>query len=531
MYDNKITLFISIVSITIAILSFILLVYTIVLFVLILKCKVRKEKEVEDINIRCFKSFKFIDDSIRPTYHPDDEDLGLTGRLFIRCYSGTCIQEKTDKDLVINCDDEACWFEIRKNIYIYHHIKYNCSLECFYSKGKNCHSCPSDHKNEGECSINDDDKYDPEKVCFGDNTIYFWKGKKFKIEKIDAFQNRTYTYIKDAVLKDEACPENTKNCGILDDEENKLCIPIKYECPPDVVSTTKLNNSEYSSYEIDNTTIYYTYDENAINNKIIAGLYVDSDIYINKEEENENTIILDTYTISGLLKDNYDLYRGVYLGYDPYELHNIDQKGKSYLKVRYNIKRPNLISLRKQHKQSIIDRSMNEEVIKPIRGRAWVITGGIIFNIFSICFIIWSIDKVRTSYYSFYCDGKFVCILVTFIIFFMKSAACFIICCINMDTLNKAKKIDPENYYNYLRILNLIYIILNSLLYLLYLVFILIVCLKDKLQNLIDSPKQPTINKTTDNIKDTSSNDVSKQNQTTNTNEVNNSNPNINNNQ
>ena len=110
-------------------------------------------------------------------------------------------------------------------------------------------------------------------------------------------------------------------------------------------------------------------------------------LYINKEEENENTIILDTYTIRGLLKDNYDLYRGVYLGYDPYELHNIDQKGKSYLKVRYNIKRPNLISLRKQHKKSIIDKSMNEEVIKPIRGRAWVITGGIIFNIFSFYFL------------------------------------------------------------------------------------------------------------------------------------------------
>ena len=54
--------------------------------------------------------------------------------------------------------------------------------------------------------------------------------------------------MNDAKFKGEECSENTKNCGILDDNENKLCIPKDSECPINLISETKLNpNSNFLS--------------------------------------------------------------------------------------------------------------------------------------------------------------------------------------------------------------------------------------------------------------------------------------------
>ena len=92
------------------------------------------------------------------------------------------------------------------------------------------------------------------------------------------------------------------------------------------------------------------------------------------------------------------LYRGVYLGYDPYDIHNIDEKGKSYLKVRYNIKNPYLVSMRQQHTQYIIDKSMNEEVVNPIRHRLRAILRGIYLDFFSFIFFIYIRCKMKYLY-------------------------------------------------------------------------------------------------------------------------------------
>ena len=73
-------------------------------------------------------------------------------------------------------------------------------------------------------------------------------------------------------------------------------MPLDSDCPINYISETKVNqNYKYSSTVIDNKTFYYTYD-NSSNNKIIAGLYADSDLYLNKEEK--DFITLDIYTIS-----------------------------------------------------------------------------------------------------------------------------------------------------------------------------------------------------------------------------------------
>ena len=504
------------------VLSLTLFLYNLIFVILFqTKLKLRKEEYIEDINIISFKYFNFINDSTRPIYEPTDGDLGLAGRLFLNCHTGTCVKEDLYREWYRVCNDTAC---SNKNFDIVHidtTIYYNCSLDCFYFKSNTCNCCPSDYSKKGFCSLNNDDIYDSRKICVADNLIYFWKGKKYQIEKIDAFKNKTYTYIKDAKLKDEQCPENTKNCGILDDEENKLCLPINSECPPNVISTTKLNTNNYYTSVIDNITVYYAYDENAINNKILAGLYVDTDIYINKEEENEKSIILDTYTISGLINDNYWLYRDVNLGYDPYSIDNIDEKGKSYLKVRYNNKKPNLILMREKHNQYIINKTINDELIKRFKGL--FIIGSMIFDIYSFLFLLGIRYKIKKGNI----DKSFcICITIIFFLLFDYSILSLFLAFLINNGFNKIKKVAPKNEFNYLRILNIIFIILTCLLYLLHIIFSIIFCLYRKLKKNSYNRNEEikSIENKTNNI---SRNNSSETNQTKDKFETNNNNENI----
>ena len=456
------------------------------LLVISKKFKKRLEKEIQKINISNFKSFNFINDSTKPQYNPDTENLGLTGRLHLNCSSGTCRKEETIERLEKECDidDDCYYYTVYKN-YTYFNIKYNCSLECYNSDTNNCSSCPSDYDKQGVCSRNEDDQYESEKVCYGNNIIYFWKGKKYQIEKVDSFENQRFTYLDNVVLKDENCSSDTKLCGILDGEGNKLCLPTNAECPPNVMSTTKLNTNNYYTSIIDNKTVYYAFDENATNKKIITGLFVDTDIYIN-EEENENTIILDTYTISGLLKENYLLYKDCKLGYDPYTIDNIDEKGKSYLKVRYSTEKINLVNLRETQKQYNVDKTMNRKVIEPIRKKYKIMIMGLFFYVFSFIFSIYALNnyKYKTNF-----NKSDFCVVIILVIFFSMSGISLAIAFINLNKFNKAKKIDPKVNFNYIKILNLIFIISTCVLYFLYLVLLLLICLDIKCKNLFNDNK------------------------------------------
>ena len=275
------------------------------------------------------------------------------------------------------------------------------------------------------------------------------------------FQAENYTYLNDAKLKEEPCPQNTKNCGILDDNENKLCLPLDSDCPINFISETKLNeNYNYSSTVIGNKTFYYTYD-NSINNnnKIIAGLYADSDIYLNIEEE--EFVTLDIDTISGFLKDNYILYRGLNLDYDPYNISNIDEKGKSYLKIRYN-KNVDLDAFRKEHQQYLINKTMNEKIIKTVRTRFKTFyIMGMIFYIFVIIFLSISL------YYLCRDDKKdfIYCSIFIFVILLIFSLFGVVKSCININKFNKAKEIDILNNYDNIRTINLLYVIFGFIIY------------------------------------------------------------------
>ena len=320
---------IAIVVTIILLLSIIQFVVGINIYSKIKNLEKRSEKN-DDIIISGLRSFNFTDSSSsKPIYYTSDANLGLAGELYLDCYSGTCSRTIAESGPRQHCEKvNDCIVEYVDYVYTDIDIVENCSKQCLELKRTTCDVCPYDYDSRtGVCSNKTNDDYENGKACIGDNTIYFWKGKKYDIEKIQAFQTKIYTYANDAKLKEEECPMNTKNCGILDDNENKLCLPNDSDCPVNIISDTKLNdNFDYSSTIIDDKAFYFTYD-NTSNRKIIAGLYAYSDLYLNKNEK--DFIILDTFTISGLLNENSKLYKGVNLGYDPYTINKIDTKGKS----------------------------------------------------------------------------------------------------------------------------------------------------------------------------------------------------------
>ena len=454
--------------------------------------KKRPEKDV-DINISGLKSFNFTEFSSRPIYFPSDTNLGLAGNLYLDCYTGTCYKITKETKYVCDSDDDCETIEIFHNE---NDINKACSEQCFELKEKLCYDECSDYydSKNGYCSRNTNDNYDNKKVCFGDNIIYFWKGKKYNIEP---FHTKNVTYINDAKSKEEPCPENTKYCGILDDNENKLCLPLDSDCPINYISETKLNEKyNYSSTLIDNKTFYYTYDSSS-NKKIIAGLYADSDIYLNSEEE--EFITLDTYTISGFLKDNFILYRGLDLGYDPYNMSNIDEKGKSYLKIRYNTKNLDLAELRKNHQQYTINRTMNEEIIDSVRKRfkTYYILGMVPY-IFAILF-------TSISLY-FLCKGDktvYTCIIVILIILLIFTLFGLVKSCKNINKFNRAKEIDILKNYDTIRIANLLYVICGFMIFaflIVYLVAEIIIrnCKKISFNFNNTIPHEPTRNDSAD---------------------------------
>ena len=275
--------------------------------------------ENEDLPLIALGIITFTRETEKPEYDPIS-NLGSAGELILDCYSGHCRRKKkwSESSRVCSLDEdgeEVCgevFIDKKIDIDI---IDHKCSFECFELKEKTCSNCttfPDYISSKGNCIRNTNDDYSDGKYCLSDNIINFWKGKIYEA------YDYNYSYIKNAVLKNEECPPGKKDCGILDDNGNRLCRELHYNCPINIISEEKLNNSNYS-FTVGNKTFYYGYI-NDKNRKIISGLYVDTDIYPNKKE----SIILDTYTISGVLEENKILYKGVDLGFDPYTDKDID---------------------------------------------------------------------------------------------------------------------------------------------------------------------------------------------------------------
>ena len=423
------------------------------------RLKKRPEIKPDNLAISSFSSMNFIEVESNPTYSESNSNLGITGRLILDCFTGICQK----RDYYYDSDDDLTFDYVDI-------IDYSCSEQCSYNIKNEC-ECGDPYLKKGTCSRKYDDSYDVGKYCYADNVIYFWKGKKYTILKKDA-----YTYYNNAILKGEECPKDTINCGIIDDNENQLCIPSTYSCPVNYFSESKLNeNKLHSSVMIGNKTFYYTFDDNnKRERKIIAGLIADSDLHLN--ENNDQKVLLDTGNISEFLIDNKNLYKEVELGFDPYKEDNIDSKGNSYLRLFYNDK-VDLSNLRRNIDEYNFNRSLNEDLIKPINKKIkrTSIFGFIASGIFLIlCILI----LLTSKFYNF--DDKtlitFICILV--IIFLMLSE---IYGCLNIKNFNELRDKDRNNN-NIARKINIVVVIIGYIL-LAFNIFVIsyIICIRNKL--------------------------------------------------
>ena len=89
------------------------------------------------------------------------------------------------------------------------------------------------------------------------------------------YYDSTYeSLLTSSVKKGEPCPDNTKQCGILDTLGNIMCIDVNTDCPINLILVTEDNNipSEYkytfTTVKLNNTYLHYTNE--AIDKYILA---------------------------------------------------------------------------------------------------------------------------------------------------------------------------------------------------------------------------------------------------------------------
>lgn len=303
-------------------------------------------------------------------------------------------------------------------------VEFECSKECsqkssyYYSY---CYSCPYKYDSkEGRCSENtgynligiNDNHY-----CFFSNIILYWKGLYYENISYE------YSYINDAVLKNETCPDGKKPCGILDEYGNKLCVLRNEKCPINFISIGNEPPDKIHSYtpiKLDNQTIYYSNE--FVERRIIKGLYSDSDFKINY---NENCSILDTYNFSSFYTENKNIYRSKNIPYD------IKINGKSYLKFcnsdsgKYNL---DLIQLRNDYKLYQFSQKFNTDIYEKLKDKLssefFCSFFGCIYLLVYLFFSIWAMiyGKLNRSslcclwcfYYPYFNND-----IIEFIIFFI----------------------------------------------------------------------------------------------------------------
>jgi len=483
------------------ILSILVILFTIALILLIIFIRVKRPNlrelnKINDINIICIESFDFIEDKTIPEYPCDN--LGNTGKLILDCYTGTCIHQIFHRYTWQSSCDSKLFCEEREESWTEHRpiIDHNCSEQCYETGNDECY-CGEPYDEIGTCKNKTNDRYEKGKVCHAYNTIYFWKGKKYNISK-----TVNYTYLNDAILKDEECPFGKKNCGIIDSNENQLCIRNNLNCPINYISENKLSNN-YSSVLIGNKTFYYG-NNITTKRKIIAGLVVDTDLYLN--QDNEQKDLIDNYTISGFLEDNQNLYKNVNLGYDPYQEENIDSKGKSYLRIFYNEQNVNLSSLRENSEKIIFSHTMNNEALESIHYKTKVIT---ILGLIALGFILLSFIVIlrkqfsyyKRGWYGEYGKGHFVCVTVIFIGLMITP---LIFGCINISKAKDAQKLDINKNYSTFKNLNIAFVVIGFTLFLFLIVYIILVPIKfgfeehlnEKVNNKISETCSSTVNNT-----------------------------------
>lgn len=437
--------------------------------------KIKKFEENDpDIIITGLSSIKFLEKRNPEEYIISAPNLGSTGKIIFDCFRGQCAFQKLS-----TCTRTECTEKNRKtkcrivNYYCYkdyYKYIYNCSYECRTKEKLTCNSCPSNATNlTGNCSRKENDDYDTQKSCLADNVIYNWNG--FYYDRTNGTINGEITYLKNAVQANESCPSSMKMCGILDELGNKLCIPKADACPINYIKISDYNDYKYNYIisNIGNKKLYYTNE--AVSEKIIGGLYVDSDLLI--QYKNEECEILDTGSISELINDNKILYKNV-LKFDPYSEKNIDNMGKSYLKwcIVGQGRNKDLNFMKKENISFSLNKTINEHSIPSILNYVkphliFSILGSTLMQIFFIIFLFafFSVNEVGFNLCCCFSDeGLFVFLTLSLFIFFFTSLFfnlfTIIVSSSNVDYLIEMKKTN-KSFINSLIVLNRMYFWIN----------------------------------------------------------------------
>lgn len=420
--------------------------------------KINKFEEINpDMMITTLEEFYFKKNFKIEYYTSNISNLGKTGDLYFKCYTGIC--KLTIKKL---CEREVCYessgdYDVYPSINIFNfkknnsknlrklsscHIKtYDCSttenvyvLECskecstkdgYYSN--TCSSCPFKYDSlTGNCNSGKGyNEYSPGKFCSVENLILYWKELYYEN------RNKNYTYVFNIVAQNETCPSGKKQCGILDNFGNKLCIPNSEICP---INFIKISNEppdtihSFTAIEIGNQTLYYSNEFE--NGKIVKGIYADSDVQI---QYNEGCEILDTYNLSNFILEN-KIYKNYKIDDE------ILKTGKSYLKWCSTFNKDysnNLSIIKNEYEQYLFNSSVNKDIIEQTKTRLssefFCTFFSSIYSLVFIFFTIWSICYERCndkSLFNFWCFSseeeyfkndlldflKFIIILIPFLV-------------------------------------------------------------------------------------------------------------------
>ena len=463
------------------------------------------EENDPDIIITGLSSIQFLEKKNPEEYNISEPNLGSTGKIILDCFSGECNFRESSTCYKTVCKSSnkksSCKTEAYECYKDFSKLIYECSNECRTKRGLSCNSCPNSARSQkGSCSRNENDDYDYQKSCLADNVIYNWKGHYYDGINGTSFYGEL-SYLKNAVQANESCPTSMKMCGILDELGNKLCIPKTKDCP---INYIKLSNDSldkkynYSFSNIGNKSLIYTNE--AVSNKIIGGLYVDSDLLIQYNEK--DCEILDTGNINELINENKILYKNV-LNFDPYSEANINDKGKSYLKwcIAGQGRNKDLNIMKKENISFSLNQTINNYSINRILGNnssnlIFSILGTIFQSIFFIIFlfVFFTLNKVGYNLCCSTNETRLIIILcISFFLFFLSSIgfnlATIINSFFNIDYLNKMKEANISSIDSFLDSLisiNRTYFWINIIMYIIIILLIIYLYIAPKDYDLVD---------------------------------------------
>ena len=431
--------------------------------------KLKSELNDPNIDLSGIGGFRFDYSSTpyNPEYNPNMA-LGYTGKPIFDCYKGECSYYNE-----YSCEKEKCTYDedgykedcetiTSTCTQTTYEIKYSNSKSCRNTNGKSCDSSSCnkniDYKSK-ECFCfrdKDSEEYSPSYSCNADNVIFNWKNNYYYKYILD----RGFNYLNNAVPSNQNCPKGMRQCGILDEFGNKLCLPSNFLCPINNVTLIKPeNNYKYENYTIDGVTIYIT--SNAIKDgRVFGGFYVDTDLMINYNIG--ECQIITTGKISDLLKSHKNILYKDSLNFNPYKDKNIDEKGKAYLKwcIPGVGKERNITKIKELMKVYELNKTANSKVNKLIDNNQmpyFMSLSGLIGIIISLLLVLLSF-KYKTN-----CGlvVSFMFIMIGLSLFFGGSISS-IFCQSYFSDLNKLNL--DRNIFKVTATLNIIGFCLNLLL-------------------------------------------------------------------